>query len=362
MTWAASAVTASSATLPPDPRRTIEATLEAMIAPSLLVVGLGRLGSALALGLADAGWTVAAHARSARGRARLRRLRVPSAPLARAGEFDLVFLAVPDDEVAEVARAVEPHLAPGQVVAHGAGALTLAPLDRVRSRGAHPGSLHPVQALAGGPFAPGVTAAVDGDRVALRLLRRAADELGLVPIRVPEAGRVLYHAAASISANLCMALADMAVEAWVASGAPPERALAALVPLLRGAVENLETRGLPGALTGPASRGDAEVVARQLAALRGDAAEVYRLLSRRLVDAAVRGGLDPRRAARVRAVLRDRRLRPAPPRASRPLRPAGGASAPVRLRATASPGASPRAPTRRRGSTPSPRTSRWSRA
>ena len=283
-----------------------------MTAPSLLVVGFGRLGSAITLGLADAGWKVAAHARSARGRARLRRQRICSLPLARAGDVDLVFLAVPDEQVSAAAHAVAPHLTRGQVVAHGAGALPLAPLHCVRSRGAHPGSLHPVQALAGGRFTPGITAAIDGDRVALRLLRRTADDLGLVSIRVPEQGRVLYHAAATISANLCMALADLAAEAWMASGAPPERAVAALVPLLRGAVENLASRGLPGALTGPASRGDAAVVARQLAALQGDAAEVYRLLSRRLVDVAVRGGLDARRAARVRAVL-DERRRKAPP-------------------------------------------------
>jgi predicted short-subunit dehydrogenase-like oxidoreductase (DUF2520 family) len=286
-----------------------------MTAPSVFVVGFGRLGSALARGLAAAGWEVACHARSARTRARLRRSRMSCLPLSRAGDFALVFLAVPDSEVSAAARAVEPYLRRGQVIAHGAGALPLAPLDGVRRRGAHPGSLHPVQALAGGPIAPNVTAAIDGDRVAIRLLSRAAADLRLSQIRVPETGRVLYHAAATISANLCMALADMAAEAWAASGAPPERALRALVPLLRGAVENLATRGLPGALTGPASRGDAAVVGRQLAALRGDAAEVYRLLSRRLVDLAERGGLEARRAAEVRAVLDGRRpARPAPAR------------------------------------------------
>jgi predicted short-subunit dehydrogenase-like oxidoreductase (DUF2520 family) len=79
-----------------------------------------------------------------------------------------------------------------------------------------------------------------------------------------------------------------------------------LVPLLRGAVENLALKGLPGALTGPASRGDAEVVARQLGALQGDAAEVYRLLSRRLVDLAERGGLGAEKAAKMRTALRGR--------------------------------------------------------
>ena len=247
---------------------------------------------------------MAGHARSRVGRARFRRLGVRSVPLAAAGAFELVFLAVPDGEILEAARGVAPFVVRGQVVAHGSGALPLVPLAPVRRRGAHPGSLHPMQALAGGPMRRGVTAAVDGDRVAVRLLSRAAADLGLVPVRVPERGRALYHAASAIAANLGMALADLAAETWRSSGAPPERAMAALVPLLRGAVENLAERGLPAALTGPISRGDAETVVRHLDALRGDAAEVYRLLSLRLVDVACRGGLPRARAARIRRVLR----------------------------------------------------------
>lgn len=277
-----------------------------MASPSILVVGAGRLGTALATGLAGSGWRVAVHARGPRGRAALRRRGIASSRLADAGRFDLVFLAVPDAEVEAAARSVAPHLRRGQVVAHGSGALPLAPLAIVRARGAHAGSLHPMQALAGGPLAAGVTAALDGDRAALRLLSGVARDLRLSPVRVPERGRVLYHAASSIAANLCMALADLAAETWVAAGAPRRRAVAAIVPLLRGAVENLASRGLPEALTGPVSRGDVQTVARHLRALGGDDAEVYRLLSRRLVRVALRGGLDPRKAEAVRRALRRR--------------------------------------------------------
>jgi predicted short-subunit dehydrogenase-like oxidoreductase (DUF2520 family) len=287
-------------------------------APSVFFIGAGRLGSALARGLAESGWDVAGYARSARGRAQLRRIRVPPLPLADAGAFDLVFLAVPDTEVSAAAREVERHLVRGQVVAHGAGALPLDPLAVARRRGAHVGSLHPMQAFAGGGVTPGVTAALDGDPVALRVLSRAAADLGLSTVRVPERGRVLYHAASAIAANLCMALADLAVETWTASGAPRRRALDALVPLMRGAVENLADRGLPAALTGPASRGDAGVVARQLRALRGESAEVYRLLSLRLVTLAERGGLDAQKAATVRRALRRRSGRSARGRGRRP--------------------------------------------
>lgn len=272
--------------------------------PAVLVVGAGRLGVALARGLVERGWSVASYARSEPGRRRMRQARVPLAPLAQAGRFELIFLAVPDEEVAGAARDVERYVVPGQVVAHCAGALSLAPLAGVRRRGGHAGSLHPVQAFAGDGVMPGATAAVAGDRVALRLLARVASGLRLRPVRVPERGRVLYHAACVMAANHCMALADLAVETWVAAGAPRERAIEALVPLMRGAIENLASRGLPAALTGPAARGDAQVVARQRAKLRGDAAEVYRLLTLRLVRVAQRGGLDARKAARVRRAVR----------------------------------------------------------
>jgi predicted short-subunit dehydrogenase-like oxidoreductase (DUF2520 family) len=267
--------------------------------PSVFVIGAGRLASAVAPGLGARRWRVGGFARNAKGRARLRRLGAEPLPVARAGDFDLVLIAVPDSVVSDVVRTALPHLRRGQVVAHGAGALGLDVLEPAARRGAHPGSLHPIQALAGGPFQAGAAAAVDGDPAALRLLSRAARDLGLRPIRVPAPGRVLYHASAVMASNLVMALADLAAETWTLAGAGEREALRALVPLMRGAVENLATRGLPGALTGPAARGDAEVVKRQARALEGEAGEVYRLLSRRLVRIASAGGLAPDRAKAV---------------------------------------------------------------
>jgi len=284
--------------------------------PTAYVVGAGRLASALVPGLRAARWRVAGLARSPKGRSRLERLGAAPMPREEAREFDLVFLAVPDSVVPDALRGIEPYLRRGQVVAHGAGALGLDVLAPAGRRGAHAGSLHPVQALVGGTFLPGVVAAVDGDAVALRLLSRAARDLRLRPIRVPAEGRVLYHAAAVIASNLTLALADVASETWIRSGAPRSLALEALVPLLRASVDNLALRGLPGALTGPVARGDADVVARQLRALRGEAAASYRLLSRRLVDIALRGGLD---RARARAVLAA--IDPAPPRRRKPRPP-----------------------------------------
>lgn len=292
------------------PRDTSRAPRDTRRMPSALVLGAGRLASALVPGLRDAGWRVAGHARSARGRTRLRRLGAEPLPLSAGRDHELIFLAVPDSVVGEALALALPHLRRGQVVAHGAGALDLDVLSAARTVGALPGSLHPLQALTGGRFRPGGAAAVDGGPAARRLLSRAARDLGLRPIRVPASGRVLYHASAVMASNLVMALADLAAETWTRAGAPPDEALRALVPLMRGAVENLAERGLPDALTGPASRGDAEVVRRQARALRGETGEIYRLLTRRLVKLAAGGGLERARAEAVIAALgRARRSR-----------------------------------------------------
>lgn len=271
---------------------------------TVFVVGGGRLAVALAGGLSRAGWKVAGYSRSARGQSALRRQGAAVAPLGASPLFDLVFLAVPDDAIPAAFAELRPHLRRGQVVAHGAGAVGLEPLRAARRAGAHAGSLHVLQALAGGPFEPGVFAAVDGDAAAARVLLGVARTLRLEPVRVPAKGRALYHASAVMMAGLVMALADVARETWAKSGAPRERALPALVPLLRGAVENLARKGLPGALTGPVVRGDAAVVARQLAALSGDARELYRLLSRRLLAAAGKKSLTPAQRRRLRAAIR----------------------------------------------------------
>ena len=60
-----------------------------------------------------------------------------------------------------------------------------------------------------------------------------------------------------------------------AAGVPP----AALLPLVRSTLDNVEARGPAGALTGPIRRGDIDTVARHLAALPPDEQRAYRALA-----------------------------------------------------------------------------------
>lgn len=266
----------------------------------VVVLGRGRLGRSLAAAMRAAGGSVTLRP----GR---------EAALDHAGGDALVLLAVPDGAISDVAAALS--LPRGAAAVHLSGARGLDALAPLAARGHPLGSFHPLQ-----PFPVerppaafrGALLAVDAsDAATLARLEALAALLGARPRRVRDGQRAAYHAAASLAANLLVALADQSRLAFRSIGWSDADALDAVRSLMRGSLEALDAVGLPDALSGPTRRGDADTVARHVAALATVAApgararpvEVYRSLGRAAVDVAVRCGLDADAAARLAAAL-----------------------------------------------------------
>ena len=260
---------------------------------SIGIIGAGRLGASLALSLAAAGYPVRAVASRTPGSAAALVAQVGGGTRARAPDelaasCELVFLTVPDDEIAAVAGALTWHA--GQAVVHTSGALGLEVLAPAVDAGALAGCLHPLQSFPSrtgeaGRFR-GVVCGVEGAPPLGSLLERIASALGAGVVRLEGVDRARYHAAAVFASNYAVALAAAAQRAWVGAGLPAEQARPALAPLLAGAARNvLEHDDLIDALTGPVARGDAETVRRHLEALDDDPAlrELYRLLAAELL-------------------------------------------------------------------------------
>jgi len=250
-----------------------------------VVVGLGRLGSALAVRLRRAGWPVQVRTQSPSGRRQATRLGLREADAKALGAAELCLLAVPDAAVASVAAAVAPRLGKATGLVHCAGALTLDVL--ASAAGGRPiGSFHPLVNVTGPstPLAGHAVAVATRSRVLAPRLGALARALGLIPVQVPESGRAAYHAGALLAASGLVAHLDAAVAAWRAAGVSERDALEALVPLMRSALDGVEERGLVGALTGPVVRGDAEVVQAHLRALPRDVLPLYRALASRVLD------------------------------------------------------------------------------
>lgn len=275
------------------------------------MIGVGAVGTALAARLAAAGWRagalVASRRASARRAARRAGCGVPSTdPVAAARGARWVFLCVPDGAVrplvARIARGGG--FGPASRVVHTSGASGRGLLAAAARAGARTAALHPMLPFPSREFPPdmkGAFWAVDAAPSFYPEAARLVRLLGGVPGRVPPARRALYHAAGVFAANHLVVQVALARDLLVRAGIPRRRALAALLPLARGAVDALARAGLPGAITGPAARGEADVLRRHrraLAAAGGDCEAIYRLLARAALRLGVAKGTARSDAAR----------------------------------------------------------------
>lgn len=260
--------------------------------PTIAFLGAGRVGRTLAQAFTAAGWTVAAVA----GRDALQ---------ATVDAADLVFLTVPDDEIAKVAAAVRWRA--GQAVVHCSGATEVAVLAPAAEVGAQTGGFHPLQLFADPELAlrhmAGCSVGIEAPPVLEAVLRQLAEAVGYRPITLPPGARGLYHAGCCHSAGFLLSLLREACDLWNSFGVGDQEALAALLPLARGTLAAASEKGLAGALAGPFSRGDSGVVARhlqELSALGEAHVALYRAVAaHQLRLARERGRLDEDALARL---------------------------------------------------------------
>jgi predicted short-subunit dehydrogenase-like oxidoreductase (DUF2520 family) len=264
------------------------------------------MGQGLALGLLAAGHRVALLSRAPHPVAPLLR-QAPEPWGAVIPAADVVILAVPDDVIGQVAArvALGHGLGERHVVLHLSGRLDASALAPLRSTGAALGSFHPLQTVADPVAAParlrGAHAALEGDPRAVAAGRALAAALGLVPVVLGGAGKVLYHAGAVMVANYTVTLVGVAERLARAAGVPVTLAERLYLPLLRGALENLEELGPARALTGPVRRGDDGTIRAHLEALEPEDRVLYAALGRAALELAREAGLEE---ARGRAVAR----------------------------------------------------------
>ena len=296
-----------------------------MTLPTLGFIGTGTVGSALARALSRAGYAVAAvHTRSPekahRVAASIDGARAVGSAQDVVDACDLAFLTVPDDFIEPLCgslsrpdgRGLEP--SDGSIdstdtwaVVHCSGAASMDILQSARDQGAEVGVFHPLQTLArpdeaernlpGSGF--GIEASSDELRATLEQMARA---LGGTPLLL-SGDKALYHASAVFASNYLVTLLGLASSLWEPLGLTRDEGLRALLPLVRGTLDNLERIGLPNALTGPIARGDAGTIERHLDALGRVAPEllpVYKELARRTIPIArAKGSLDEAGARRL---------------------------------------------------------------
>lgn len=242
--------------------------------PSITIVGAGRLGTALARRLSEAGYSAKTLTRKSM---RVRRL-----------DAQVMWFCVPDSEIARVADTFSQFEWRGKYAFHSSGVLSSDALTSLRDAGARVASVHPLMTFVKGP-APdlsGAPFAIEGDPSAVRVARGIARNLGGQAVAIKNRDKVAYHAFATMICPLLVSLLAASEKAAALAGIPAADSRGRMLPILRQTLRNYEKLGPAKAFSGPIARGDVETIRAHMQALaKAPAAKkAYAALARAALD------------------------------------------------------------------------------
>jgi predicted short-subunit dehydrogenase-like oxidoreductase (DUF2520 family) len=282
-------------------------------------IGCGKVGRTLARALKDAGYEigliVSQNDKSTREAIEFIGAGIHASDTASAALSGAIhFIATNDDSIEEVVRTLDEEIhtsLEGHYYFHLSGAISSEILAPLHKKGAAIGSIHPLQVFADPQKAletlPGIYYALEGQDRAMELAVQMVDRLQGKLLLIPTGRKVLYHAAGVFAANYLTVLVNIVVGIMEEIGESPEDAYQAFLPLMVGALQNIEEFGVAGALTGPIVRGDAKTVRRHLDALeplKPEWVDLYKVLGQEAVEIAVRhGSISQEVAKRLFALL-----------------------------------------------------------
>ncbi len=288
----------------------------------IAIIGVGRLGGALALALAEKNYQICQLI--SRGGEKARDIAIavkqrPTPQILSAGELekisaDIIFITVPDAEIQITAENLAAELKYQPVVFHTSGALSSEVLESVRKIGCLVGSLHPLvsvsDSLTGAKHFKDAFFCLEGDREAVAIGEKIIADLKGNSFSVETKFKSLYHAAAVTASGHLVALFSVAVEMLAACNLSGEQARKILFPLIKSTVENLSRQIPSQALTGTFARADVETLKRHLEILRvavtPELLEVYLQLGRYSLHLAQeQAGSDAEKLAAMRKLLTD---------------------------------------------------------
>jgi len=232
------------------------------------VIGVGRVGAALACILKECGYqvTVVTRKKLEGDTIVINKNKIKAVALElMCNEADIIFITTPDGIIGETVKKLMKYKLTGKCIFHMSGSLGSNVLSPLKKREAFIGSLHPLQSFATVEQAidnlPGSYFTYEGDMDVIGEVEQLVKKLrGTLKILDSPDIKSLYHVGACLVSNYLIALAKLGTECLCTAGFDEQEAKEALLPLMQGTLNNIAKNSLAQALTGPVSRGDLQVV------------------------------------------------------------------------------------------------------
>jgi predicted short-subunit dehydrogenase-like oxidoreductase (DUF2520 family) len=259
--------------------------------PGIAIVGAGRLSNALAVSLLEAGYKIDTIIFRRPGGSQARARRLAAEVGARTSSIRspnlasrVVWFSVPDQQIsrcAEMLARVRDWR--GKIAVHSSGALSSSELDAVKKKGAAVASVHPLMTFVRKvrPSLRGVPFALEGDRAAIRVLRRMVLDMGGEPFSIAKEDKAAYHAWGGFTSPLLVAILVVAEQVAMKAGIRREMARRRMRPIVGQTLANYFATGPADAFSGPIIRGDVATVEKHLRVLEQipEAKQVYLALA-----------------------------------------------------------------------------------
>lgn len=276
------------------------------------VIGIGRLGGALTLALAEKGFEI--ENLFARKKDTAERVaNVANAEILTGDEFEkisseLILIATQDSEIEAVAQNLAGKLQSKPIVLHTSGSLSSDVLQKLKDINCPVGSLHPLvsisDAFLGKSRFENAFFCVEGDDAAVEAAEKIVEKLGGKSFSIETKYKTLYHASAVTACGHLTAVIDTAIKMLSKCGLSENNSKKILLPLIESTVENLKTQTTAEALTGTFSRADAETFEKHFESMErevsAEARQIYLLLGERSLNLAETRISDAKRLKNMR--------------------------------------------------------------
>ena len=228
------------------------------------IIGIGRVGGALALALKANGYKVEnLVVKNEEDFDKVDEIiqtnsKIISFEQLRKIKSDVIFITTQDSAISNVANNLAQYLQNKPFVFHTSGALSSEILHSLKSIGCQIGSLHPLvsisDAILGATRFENAYFCVEGDEKAVETADKIVESLGGKSFSIETKYKTLYHASAVTACGHLVALIDVAIEMLAKCGLSEENSKEILLPLIKSTIENLSAQTTAEALTGTFAR------------------------------------------------------------------------------------------------------------
>jgi len=237
----------------------------------ITIIGVGKVGSALAIELSAKGFGILTLID--KNLSRLKKIKakckcqstLESLNTEVIEKSDVIIVCLKDDDLHKYITEIQKYSFKGKILLHTSGLLTSDLFKKLKVETKNIGSFHPAQTFPKISFNNNkllseIYFGIEGGKSALEFIKLAAKKLNSDYILIPKNHKALYHLSCVVSSNFLIANFYLLKLFSKPLKITENKFFEILKPLFSNTAKNIHTLGVSDSLTGPVSRGDIKTI------------------------------------------------------------------------------------------------------